>query len=61
MPLSAIVAGEFVALLMTVKLPVALTGAEGVKLTVKGRLCPAPSVTAPEKPLNAKAALETET
>jgi hypothetical protein len=50
-PLSAIVAGEFVALLTTLMFPAALPAVAGAKLTVRVKLCPAARVTAPEHPL----------
>ena len=53
LPLSEIVEGELVALLTTLRLPTALPAVVGAKLTVTERLCPAGSVTGPEKPLTA--------
>ena len=50
-PLNAIVAGEFVALLTTLILPAALPAVAGAKPTVRVKLCPAARVTAPVKPL----------
>ena len=50
-PPSAIVVGEFVALLTTLRLPVALPAVAGAKLTVRVKLCPAARVMAPEHPL----------
>ena len=50
-PLSEIVAGELVALLVTVTLPERLPVVDGAKLTVSVTLWPAARVTAPEKPL----------
>jgi hypothetical protein len=50
-PESAIVAGELVALLVTVRLPVTLPTAVGAKLTLSGRLLPAAIETVPERPL----------
>ena len=39
-PVSAIVIGEFVALLVTVTVPEALPAAAGVKVTLNGDVCP---------------------
>ena len=50
MPASATVSGEFVALLTTLRLPVALPVVAGAKLTVSGKLWPAVRVALPEKP-----------
>jgi hypothetical protein len=50
-PLSEIVAGELVAVLTTVMLPVALPAAAGAKLAASERLCPAARVTPPAKPV----------
>src|SRR5208283_1459856 len=50
-PLNAIVAGEFVALLTTLRLPVALPALAGAKPTVSVKLCPAARSPAPEQPL----------
>lgn len=50
-PLNAIVAGEFVAVLTTLRLPAALPAVAGAKPTVSVKLCPAARVTAPVKPL----------
>lgn len=61
MPLSVIVDGEFVALLVTATLPLTLPTAAGANPTVRARLCPAASVTPPENPLTVNAALETLT
>ena len=55
-PLSEIAFGELVALLMTLRLPVALPAEAGAKLTVSGKFCPGASVTFPEKPLTANPA-----
>ena len=54
LPLSEIVAGELVALLATLRLPVALPAAAGAKLTVSVKLWPAARVTAPGKPLTVR-------
>ena len=51
LPLSEIVAGELVALLTTLRLPVTLTAEAGAKLTFSARLWPAGRVMAPVKPL----------
>ncbi len=51
LPLSEIVAGELVALLTTLRLPVALTAVPGAKLTMSAKLWPAARVMAPVKPL----------
>ncbi len=51
LPLSEIVAGELVALLATLRLPVALPAVAGAKLTVSVKLWPAARVTVPGKPL----------
>ncbi len=56
LPLSEIVAGELVALLTTLRLPVALPAVAGAKLTVSVKLWPAARVMAPEKPLTANPA-----
>ena len=50
-PLSEIVAGELVALLTTLRLPVTLLAVAGAKLTISARLWPAARVMAPVKPL----------
>jgi hypothetical protein len=50
-PLSEIVAGEFVAVLTTLMLPETLPAALGANPMLKERLWPAARVTAPEKPL----------
>jgi len=50
-PLSEIVAGELVALLTTLRLPVAFPALAGAKLAVSVRLWPVARVVAPEKPL----------
>ena len=47
LPLSEITAGELVALLTTLRLPDAIPGVVGAKLTVSGRLWPAARVSAP--------------
>jgi len=52
-PESEIVAGELVALLTTVRLPVTVPMVLGAKLTVSIRLFPAVSVTVPVRPLSA--------
>jgi hypothetical protein len=49
-PLSEIVEGELVAVLTTLMLPATAPTVAGPKLAVSGRLCPAASVTPPEKP-----------
>jgi len=51
LPLSEIVGGELVALLTTLRLPVALTAVAGAKLTLSAKLWPAARVMAPVKPL----------
>lgn len=51
LPPSEIVAGELVALLTKLRLPVALPTVAGAKLTVSEKLWPAARVTAPLKPL----------
>jgi len=51
LPVSEIVAGELVALLTRLRLPVALPTVAGAKLTVSEKLWPAARVTAPVKPL----------
>jgi len=51
LPLSEIVVGELVALLIKLRLPVALPAVAGAKLTVSEKLWPAARVTAPVKPL----------
>jgi hypothetical protein len=56
LPLNEIVAGELVALLITLRLPVVLSAVAGVKLTVSAKLWPAARVMAPEKPLTANPA-----
>jgi hypothetical protein len=56
LPLNEIVAGELVALLITLRLPVVLPAVAGVKLTVSVKLWPAARVMAPEKPLTANPA-----
>lgn len=48
------VAGEFVALLVTTRLPLVLPVWGGAKEADRVRLWPAESVTAPEKPLTEK-------
>ena len=50
-PLSAIVAGELVAVLTTLMLPETLPAEAGAKLAVIARLCPVAKGTAPEKPV----------
>jgi len=52
-PESAMVAGELVAVLTTVRLPVTLPTAVGAKLTLSDRLLPAARETDPDKPLTA--------
>jgi len=49
-PLKEIVEGELVAVLTTLMLPATAPTVAGAKLAVSGRLCPAASVTPPEKP-----------
>lgn len=51
LPESAITVGELVALLTTLRLPDAIPGAVGAKLTVSGRLWLAARVSAPVNPL----------
>jgi len=51
LPLSEIVVGELVALLIKLRLPVALPAVAGAKLTLSEKLWPAARVTAPVKPL----------
>jgi hypothetical protein len=55
-PLREIVAGELVALLMTLMLPPTAPVAAGEKLTESGRLCPEARVAPPEKPVTANPA-----
>lgn len=50
-PLNEITVGEFVAVLVTVRLPAALVAVRGANVTVRFMLCPAARVTAPDKPL----------
>jgi len=50
-PVSEIVAGEFVAVLLIMMLPDAAPRAVGAKLTPNARVCPAARLTVPEKPL----------
>ena len=57
----AIVAGEFVALLMTETLPVTLPAVSGVKVMVKLALCPAAKVSGTAKPVAVKPAPDTAT
>ena len=51
LPLSEIVVGELVALLIKLRLPVALPAVAGAKLTVSEKLWPTARFTAPVKPL----------
>jgi len=52
-PLSVMMVGEFVALLNTVRLPVALVAAVGVNPTMRERLWPGERVTVRLNPLTA--------
>jgi hypothetical protein len=60
-PDSVIESGEFVALLATVTLPVALPAAEGVNVAVKVAVCPAARISPEETPPAVKPAPETVT
>jgi hypothetical protein len=60
-PLRAIVVGEFVALLLTVRLPVALPTTDGAKSRASGRLWPGERLTLAEKPLSLNAAFDEAT
>lgn len=53
-PLREIVAGELLALLTMLRLPVALPTEVGAKFTERGILWPAATVTVPEHPLKEK-------
>jgi hypothetical protein len=57
-PESAIVSGEFVALLATATLPVALPEADGVKVAVKVVVCPGVRISPVATPLAVKPAPE---
>lgn len=59
-PLRAMVVGELVALLTTVRLPAALPATAGEKLTARARLWPGARVTVPVNPLTANPVPEKE-